>query len=46
MNAEFKHVGLLGRREHPGVSQIVADLLELLDERGIEVTLEDRKSVV
>jgi NAD+ kinase len=42
MNAEFKHVGLLGRREHPGVSQIVADLLELLDERGIEVTLEDR----
>jgi len=42
MNTEFKHVGLLGRREHPGVSQIVADLLDLLDERGIEVTLEDR----
>ena len=42
MKAEFKHVGLLGRREHPGVAQIVADLLELLDERGIEATLEDR----
>jgi len=42
MKTEFKHVGLLGRREHPGVAQIVADLLELLDERGIEATLEDR----
>lgn len=38
----FKRVGLLGRREHPGVSQVVADLLNLLDSRGIEVTLEDR----
>lgn len=39
---EFKRVGLLGRREHPGVNQVVADLLALLDKRGIEVTLEDR----
>lgn len=42
MTSEFKRVGLLGRREHPGVYQIVADLLTLLDERGIEVTIEDR----
>lgn len=42
MNGEFKRVGLLGRREHPGVNQVVADLLALLAERGIEVTLEDR----
>jgi len=40
--SEFKRVGLLGRREHPGVNQVVADLLALLDKRGIEVTLEDR----
>lgn len=40
--SEFKRVGLLGRREHPGVSQVVAHLLELLDGRGIDVVLEDR----
>ncbi len=40
--SEFKRVGLLGRREHPGVNQVVADLLALLDKRDIEVTLEDR----
>ena len=40
--SEFKRVGLLGRREHPGVSQVVAHLLELLDSRGIDVVLEDR----
>ena len=40
--SEFKRVGLLGRREHPGVSQVVAQLLELLDSRGIDVVLEDR----
>jgi len=40
--SEFKKVGLLGRREHPGVSQVVAHLLELLDGRGIDVVLEDR----
>ena len=39
---EFKRVGLLGRREHPGVSNVVAHLLELLDSRGIDVVLEDR----
>jgi NAD+ kinase len=39
---EFQRVGLLGRREHPGVYQIVSDLLALLDARGIEVILEDR----
>lgn len=39
---EFKRVGLLGRREHPGVSQVVAHLLDLLDSRGIDVVLEDR----
>jgi NAD+ kinase len=38
--SEFKRVGLLGRREHPGVSQVVAHLLELLDSRGIDVVLE------
>ena len=37
--SEFKRVGLLGRREHPGVSQVVAHLLELLDSRGIDVVL-------
>lgn len=42
MSTEFARVGLLGRREHPGVAQIVADLLSLLDQRGIEVTMEDR----
>jgi len=42
MNNTFQRVGLLGRREHPGVYQIVADLLKLLDERGVEVTIEDR----
>ncbi len=42
MTTEFKRVGLLGRREHPGVYQVVADLLALLDRRGVEVTLEDR----
>lgn len=42
MSTEFARVGLLGRREHPGVAQIVADLLALLDQRGIEATLEDR----
>jgi NAD+ kinase len=40
--SEFKRVGLLGRREHPGVSQVVAHLLELLDSRCIDVVLEDR----
>lgn len=42
MSDEFKRVGLLGRREHPGVNQIVADLLALLDARGVDVVLEDR----
>ena len=39
---EFKRVGLLGRREHPGVAHVVAELLDLLDSRGIDVVLEDR----
>ncbi len=42
MTSEFQRVGLLGRREHPGVSQVVADLLALLDQRGVDVTIEDR----
>ena len=42
MGQEFQRVGLLGRREHPGVNQIVADLLALLDARGVDVVLEDR----
>ena len=42
MATEFTRIGLLGRREHPGVAEIVADLLKLLDARGIEVTMEDR----
>lgn len=42
MDSQFKRVGLLGRREHPGVNQVVAGLLDLLDARGVEVTLEDR----
>jgi len=42
MTTEFTRIGLLGRREHPGVAEIVADLLKLLDARGIEVTMEDR----
>ena len=42
MSIAFKRVGLLGRREHPGVSQVVANLLDLFDKRGIDVVLEDR----
>ncbi len=42
MSTEFARIGLLGRREHPGVAQIVADLLKLLDSRGVEVIMEDR----
>ena len=42
MDQEFQRVGLLGRREHPGVNQIVSDLLTLLDARGVDVVLEDR----
>ena len=42
MTATFRHVGLLGRREHPGVEEIVSGLLNLLDDRGIQVTIEDR----
>ena len=38
---EFKRVGLLGRREHPGVAHVVAELLDLLDSRDIDVVLED-----
>ena len=42
MTATFTHVGLLGRREHPGVEEIVSGLLNLLDDRGLQVTIEDR----
>ncbi len=42
MNTGFNHVGLLGRREHPGVEEIVSGLLNLLDDRGLQVTIEDR----
>lgn len=42
MKQEFSRVGLLGRREHPGVIDIVTDLLSLLEQRGIDVVLEDR----
>jgi len=38
----FTHVGLLGRREHPGVEEVVSGLLKLLDQRNIQVTIEDR----
>ena len=41
MDNEFKRVGLLGRREHPGVYRVVADLLRLLQGRDIEVIIED-----
>ena len=39
---DFKRVGLLGRREHPGVAHVVAELLDLLDGRAIDAVLEDR----
>ena len=42
MTMTFNHVGLLGRREHPGVEEIVSGLLNLLDDRGLQVTIEDR----
>ena len=42
MSNTFTHVGLLGRREHPGVEEIVSGLLNLLDDRGLKVTIEDR----
>ena len=42
MTMAFNHVGLLGRREHPGVEEIVSGLLNLLEDRGLQVTIEDR----
>ena len=42
MTTAFNHVGLLGRREHPGVEEIVSGLLNLLEDRGLQVTIEDR----
>ena len=42
MTTTFTHVGLLGRREHPGVEEVVSGLLKLLDQRNIQVTIEDR----
>ena len=42
MTATFTHVGLLGHREHPGVEEVVSGLLNLLDDRGLQVTIEDR----
>ena len=46
MSATFNHVGLLGRREHPGVEEIVSGLLDLLDDRGLQVTIEDRMATL
>ena len=46
MTMTFNHVGLLGRREHPGVEEVVSGLLNLLDDRGLQVTIEDRMATL
>lgn len=42
MQASFKKIGLVGRSQQPGLQDVLRQLLALLEERGLEVILEDR----
>ncbi len=42
MAAPFKKIGLVGRSQQRGSEDVLQQLLALLDERGMEVMLEDR----
>ena len=42
MQAAFRKIGLVGRSKQPGLREVVQQLLALLEERGLEVMLEDR----
>ncbi len=42
MPGSFKKIGLVGRSQQDGLDSVLADLLELLAERGHQVILEDR----
>jgi NAD+ kinase len=42
MQASFKRIGLVGRSKQSGLQEVVQELLDLLEARGLEVVLEDR----
>lgn len=42
MQASFRKIGLVGRSKQSGLREVVQQLLALLEERGLEVMLEDR----
>ena len=42
MPASFKRIGLIGRSQQDGLETVLAELLNLLRERGVEILLEDR----
>jgi NAD+ kinase len=42
MHASFKKIGLAGRSRQRGLTEVLRQLLELLETRGLEVILEDR----
>lgn len=42
MQASFKKIGLVGRSQQHGLPDVLRQLLALLQERGLEVVLEDR----
>ena len=42
MQASFKKIGLVGRSQQGDLKDVLEQLLALLDERGLEVVLEDR----
>lgn len=42
MQASFKKIGLVGRSQQRGLRKVLRQLLALLDERSLEVVLEDR----
>ena len=42
MQAAFTRIGLVGRSKQSGLREVVHELLALLEERGLEVVLEDR----
>lgn len=42
MQAFFKKIGLVGRSQQSGLQEVLQQLLDLLEARGLEVLLEDR----
>ena len=42
MGATFKTIGLVGRSKQSGLREVVQELLTLLEQRDLEVVLEDR----